>query len=494
MIDRDVDRTTAPAAPRATASPSLVEVSIPRLYAYHRALRQAQTAGKTTITSHGLAALLGHTIASTQIRKDLSALGPLGRRGQGYAIDPLVEQLALVLGLEHDWRIAIVGFGYLGHAFAAFISAREARFRVAAIFDRSPAVIGQTWQGLAVQDVADIERGLAEADCNIGVIAVPAEEAPPIARRIAGLGVRAILNFAPIALDLHAPVIVRNIDLAGELSILTHRLSLDLLPRRRRVMPIVCVGLSHRTAPVDVRERHAFPASRMGEALVALRDYPAVREAAMLQTCGRLEIYAELDDYEAGVAQIKSFLMNFGHGATGYDIESYLYTLLGRQAVDHLLRVATGLDSMLIGEAEILGQVKDAYVQAQHAKSLGKILHRLFRDALNAGKTARAQTRIGEESGSIATAAVEAAKARFGSLEGKTIVVIGAGKMGRTAVKRLRLEGAVARDRDQSHDRPRARSGRSKPDIGEAIECPVSSTRSPPPIWSSPRPARRTSF
>ncbi len=193
-------------------------------------MRQAQTAGKTTITSHGLAALLGHTIASTQIRKDLSALGPLGRRGQGYAIDPLVEQLALVLGLEHDWRIAIVGFGYLGHAFAAFISAREARFRVAAIFDRSPAVIGQTWQGLAVQDVADIERGLAEADCNIGVIAVPAEEAPPIARRIAGLGVRAILNFAPIALDLHAPVIVRNIDLAGELSILTHRLSLDLLP------------------------------------------------------------------------------------------------------------------------------------------------------------------------------------------------------------------------------------------------------------------------
>ncbi|HEY1653764.1 MAG TPA: glutamyl-tRNA reductase [Candidatus Tumulicola sp.] len=236
-------------------------------------------------------------------------------------------------------------------------------------------------------------------------------------------------------------------------------------------MPIVCVGLSHRTAPVDVRERHAFPASRMGEALVALRDYPAVREAAMLQTCGRLEIYAELDDYEAGVAQIKSFLTNFGHGTTGYDIESYLYTLLGRQAVDHLFLVATGLDSMLIGEAEILGQVKDAYVQAQHAKSLGKTLHRLFRDALNAGKTARAQTGIGHESGSIATAAVDAAKRRFGSLEGKTIVVIGAGKMGAAAVKRLRLEGA-SRVIVTNRTVARAREVALEAGIGEAAELP----------------------
>ncbi|MGB8627579.1 MAG: hypothetical protein WCD03_15605, partial [Candidatus Cybelea sp.] len=127
-------------------------------------------------------------------------------------------------------------------------------------------------------------------------------------------------------------------------------------------MPLTCIGLSHHTAPVEVREHHAFPASRMAEALVALRDYQAVKEAVMLQTCGRLEIYAELDDYETGVAQIKSFLANFRHGTTGYDLESYLYTRLGHQAVDHLFRVCTGLDSMLIGEAEILGQVKDAYV------------------------------------------------------------------------------------------------------------------------------------
>ena len=215
---------------RAAANPTRVDgeplgVSIPRLYAYHRALREAQTAGKTTITSHGLAALLGHTIASSQIRKDLSALGPLGRRGQGYAIDPLAEQLAWVLGLEHDWRIAIVGFGFLGHAFASFITAREARFNVAAIFDRSSAVIGQRWESLTVRGVDEMEDALSATPCNIGVIAVPADAARDAAARLARVGVRAILNFAPTPLHLRAPVVVRNIDLAGEMSILTHRLT-----------------------------------------------------------------------------------------------------------------------------------------------------------------------------------------------------------------------------------------------------------------------------
>lgn len=203
------------------------EVSIPRLFAYHRALAAALSAGKTVVTSHGLAALLGHTIGSPQIRKDLSALGPLGRRGQGYAIAPLVAQLALVLGLEHDWRIAVVGFGYLGHAFATFITAREERFKVVAIFDRSAAVIGTEWQGVRVNDVDDMETVLSKVDCNIGVLAVPAGAAQEAGQRLAGAGVRALLNFAPASLQFREPVMVRNIDLAGELSILTHRLSFE---------------------------------------------------------------------------------------------------------------------------------------------------------------------------------------------------------------------------------------------------------------------------
>lgn len=236
-------------------------------------------------------------------------------------------------------------------------------------------------------------------------------------------------------------------------------------------MPITCIGLSHHTAPVEVRERHAFPPSRMAEALVALRDYEAVREAVMLQTCGRLEIYAEVDDYERGVGQIKSFLSNFRHGTTGYDLESYLYTRLGHQAVEHLFRVSTGLDSMLIGEAEILGQVKDAYVAATHAKSLGRTLHRLFREAVSAGKTARAQTHIGAASASIATAAVATARCRLGSLEDKSILVVGAGKMGRTAVKRLRQEGA-ARVIVANRTISRSRELIAETGFGEAVEMP----------------------
>jgi len=207
-------------------------------------------------------------------------------------------------------------------------------------------------------------------------------------------------------------------------------------------VPLVCLGLSHHTAPVDVRERHAFSPATMGEALVALRDYEAVREALMLQTCGRLEIYAELEDYESGVTQLKTFLNNFRHGDVN-DMDSYMYTLLGTQAIEHLLRVSTGLDSMLIGEAEILGQVKDAYVQAQRSRTLGKSLHMLFREAINAGKTARSRTAIAGDSTSIATAAVEAAKRHLGSLGGKTVLVVGAGKMGAIAARRLRAEGAA---------------------------------------------------
>src|SRR6202011_4032095 len=186
-------------------------------------------------------------------------------------------------------------------------------------------------------------------------------------------------------------------------------------------MPLVCLGLSHHTAPVDVRERHAFPPQKMGEALIALRDYEAVREAAMLQTCGRLEIYAELEDYEIGVGQLKAFLGNFRHGDVS-DMDSYMYTLLGTQAIEHLIRVSTGLDSMLIGEAEILGQVKDAYVQAQRARSLGKTLNKLFREALEAGKAARTHTAINGDSISIATAAIACAKEHVGDLGGKNVL------------------------------------------------------------------------
>jgi glutamyl-tRNA reductase len=231
------------------------------------------------------------------------------------------------------------------------------------------------------------------------------------------------------------------------------------------------MGLSHNTAPVEVRERHAFPKHTMGEALIALRDYQAVREALMLQTCGRLEIYAELEDYEGGVGQLRSFLGNFRHGSVD-DMDSYMYTMLGSQAVDHLFRVTTGLDSMLIGEAEILHQVKDAFIEGQRARSIGKTLHSLFREALNAGKAARSQTEIGGASTSIATAAVNCAKQHVGDLRGKTVVVVGAGKMGSLVARRLKADGCsdiVVLNR--SHERARDVAERLG-DAGRTMELP----------------------
>jgi glutamyl-tRNA reductase len=205
-------------------------------------------------------------------------------------------------------------------------------------------------------------------------------------------------------------------------------------------VPFACLGLSHRSAPAEVRERHAFPQHKICEALVALRDYEAVREAAIISTCNRLEIYAELDDETAGFAQLRTFLTNFRHGDIAYDLEPYLYALTGADAVRHLFSVTTGLDSMLVGDAEVLGQVKEAYGLARQSRSAGETLHRAFREAITTGKAARSRTAIANESVSIATAAIALAKEHVGSLEGKRVLVVGAGKMGKIAAKRLKLE------------------------------------------------------
>ena len=227
-----------------------------------------------------------------------------------------------------------------------------------------------------------------------------------------------------------------------------------------RVCRLVCLGLSHHTAPVEVRERHAFPPQRMGEALVALRDYEAVREALMLLTCGRLEIYAELEDYEIGVGQLKTFLGNFRHGDVS-DMDSYMYTLLGTQAIEHLFRVSTGLDSMLIGEAEILGQVKDAFVQAQRARSLGKTLHTLFREALEAGKSARTHTAISGDSTSIASAAARCAREHVGDMQRQDRARHRRGQDGRAC--RAPAEGRRRRRRRRAEPLAQARARGRRP-------------------------------
>ncbi|TAM77750.1 redox-sensing transcriptional repressor Rex [bacterium] len=204
----------------------LNEFNVPRLFLYHRALVEVSKAGVSVVTSESLAELCANDVTPTQIRKDLSQLGTLGRRGRGYEVAGLLEMLARLLGLDQDWRIAILGFGYLGHALATFLSYREERFRIAALFDLAPDVVGQTWNDLTVRHIDDLEATLREqGGVDIAVLAVPSRAAQEVAGRVAAAGVDAILNFAPVALRVPEQVFARNIDLAGELSILTHYLT-----------------------------------------------------------------------------------------------------------------------------------------------------------------------------------------------------------------------------------------------------------------------------
>lgn len=200
-------------------------------------------------------------------------------------------------------------------------------------------------------------------------------------------------------------------------------------------MPVVLLGLSHRTAPLAVRDRHAMPTHHLAEALCALSDYSSVREAAILSTCNRLEIYADVDAYEAGVAQLKEFLTTYRQMRVE-EFDKYLYTMLGAEAVEQLFRVASGLDSMLIGEPQILSQVKDALRLAEEAGSIGPHLGRLFRSALQTGKRARTQTAIGRDVVSLGSAAVELAS-RHCKITRARCAVVGAGKMGTAAAKHL---------------------------------------------------------
>lgn len=204
---------------------SVVDISVPRLFLYHRALEDALRDGRQIVTSSELSRRVGRSVSSTQVRKDLSAVGKIGRRGQGYDVVVLVRRLARVLGLDRDWRLAIVGFGYLGHALAAYLEIREEKFHIAGIFDNDESIVGTRWHGVRVSRVDDLERVLPVLGCSIGIITVPAPAAQSIADRLVACGIPAILNFAPAALRVPHGVALRAIDLASELSILTTQLA-----------------------------------------------------------------------------------------------------------------------------------------------------------------------------------------------------------------------------------------------------------------------------
>jgi len=205
-------------------------------------------------------------------------------------------------------------------------------------------------------------------------------------------------------------------------------------------MHLTLVGLSHKTAPVEIRERLTFPANRQAEALSILTSSSAVNEAVILSTCNRTEIYCVTASGADGPAAVIDFVADY-HDLDRAELERYLYVLEGEAVVRHLFRVVASLDSMVLGEAQILGQVKEAYEASFNAGASQRIFNKLFRQSFELGKRVRNETEIGENAVSISYAAVELAKQVFDTLEGRTILVLGAGKMSELTAKHLVCNG-----------------------------------------------------
>lgn len=191
-------------------------------------------------------------------------------------------------------------------------------------------------------------------------------------------------------------------------------------------MSVIVVGLNHRTAPVELRERVAVPSSRMVKALHDLASREHLAEVVLLSTCNRTEIYARSTKFHSAVSDVLDFLSEQG-SAPPEDFSEHLYTYYDDSAVSHLFGVAAGLDSMILGEGEILGQVRDAWQLAEAEGSSGQAMARVFRHAIELGKRVRTETAIGRRALSVSSAAVALAERTMFSLRGRSVLILGAG-------------------------------------------------------------------
>ncbi len=205
-------------------------------------------------------------------------------------------------------------------------------------------------------------------------------------------------------------------------------------------MKLLLTGLNHRTAPVEVREKIAFEAHALPAALASLRQSPGLIEGMILSTCNRVEIAATVEDGADAHGAVETFLAESRSVKRDW-VVPYLYRYDGSDAIRHLFRVASSLDSMVVGEPQILGQLKSAYAMAKEHGTLSGFLDLVMTRAFNVAKRVRSETDIGESAVSISYAAVELARDIFGSLEGKRVLVIGAGKMAESALRHLRRAG-----------------------------------------------------
>ncbi|HEY8990557.1 MAG TPA: glutamyl-tRNA reductase [Luteolibacter sp.] len=205
-------------------------------------------------------------------------------------------------------------------------------------------------------------------------------------------------------------------------------------------MELACLGLNHRTAPVEVRERFAVGTPKLGEASHELLALAGMGEGVVVSTCNRTEFYLAAESAEEGLRELERSLAE-RHGLTP-EVADHFYRFTRIDAAEHLCRVVSGLDSMVLGETEIFGQVKQAYHAALHASATGGVLNRLFQRAFGVGKKVRTETRIQEGATSIGNVAVDLAEKIFGHLEHSEVMILGAGEMSRLTAQALVSRGA----------------------------------------------------
>jgi len=205
-------------------------------------------------------------------------------------------------------------------------------------------------------------------------------------------------------------------------------------------MSIVVVGLNHKTAPVDVREKISFPEQE--KSLKALKDIAHVEEGLILSTCNRVELCVSTQNEKNMFEHLEQFMSTYH----GYDISTlspHLYKLDGRDAIHHTFRVTSSLDSLVVGEAQILGQVKQAYFQAKDAKMLGPVLHRFYHKAFSVAKRVRSETTIGADHVSVGSVAIDLSEKIFDQLRDKIVLLMGSGEMIENAAQRLIQKGVT---------------------------------------------------
>lgn len=201
----------------------IADSTVRRLSLYLRFLEESALRGVVTISSDELARRGGTT--SAQVRKDLSFFGSFGKRGLGYSVPELTDSLREILGLRRDWQVIIVGAGKIGTALAQYRGFRQRGFRVIAVYDRDPEKIGTQWDAITVRDMATIEQDIAKEQPDIAVLTTPGDEAQAVVNRLIGAGIRALLNFAPVQLQVPADVTLKNVNMAMELEGLSFALT-----------------------------------------------------------------------------------------------------------------------------------------------------------------------------------------------------------------------------------------------------------------------------